>query len=187
MNELLWFVSRATGVAAVTLLTVVMVLGMVTASRRPHRGMRAAVVFGLHRSLSLGASVFLLVHIATAVVETYVNIDLISAVVPFTAGYEPFWVGLGTIAFDIAVAVMVTSLLRHRLPERVWRAVHWLAYAFWPIAVIHGLVMGTGDEPILRFITIACGAVGVVAVGYRYLAVDPHAEKRYDIASQEWT
>lgn len=187
MNEILWFVSRATGVASALLLTVVVVLGLVTASRRPPRGIRSAVVMGLHRSLSLGASVFLLVHIATAVVETYVSIDVISAVVPFTSGYERAWVGLGTIAVDIVAAVMVTSLLRPRLSERFWRAVHWLSYAFWPIAVVHGIALGTSDEPVLRGITIACAVAGTAAVGWRVLATNPDTHQRRVVALQEWS
>jgi hypothetical protein len=106
------------------MLTVVLVLGMLTASRRPPRGIRSAVVMGLHRSLALGASVFLVVHIATAIIESSVSIDAVSANVPFTSGYESAWVGLGTVAVDLVAAVVVTSLLRHRLSERVWRTVH---------------------------------------------------------------
>ncbi len=187
MNEILWFVSRATGVASALMLTVVVVLGLVTASRRPPRGIRSAVVMGLHRSLSLGASVFLLVHIATAIVETYVSIDLVSAVVPFTSGYETAWVGLGTIAVDIVAAIMVTSLLRQRLSERLWRAVHWLSFAFWPIAIVHGIALGTSDEPVLRGVTVACAVAGAAAIGWRFLATNPDADRRRTVALQEWS
>ncbi|MEO7236065.1 MAG: ferric reductase-like transmembrane domain-containing protein [Lapillicoccus sp.] len=187
MNEILWFVSRATGVASILMLTVVVVLGLVTASRRAPQGIRSAVVMGLHRSLSLGASAFLLVHIATAIAETYVSVDLISAVVPFTSGYETAWVGLGTVAVDIVAAVLVTSLLRHRLSERLWRAVHWLSFAFWPIAVVHGIALGTSDEPVLRGITVACAVAGAAAIGWRVLATNPDADRRRTVALQEWS
>ena len=187
MNEALWFLSRAAGVASVVMLTVVMVLGMVVASRRPPRGIRSAVVMGLHRSLSLGASVFLLVHVTTAVVETYVSIDWISAIVPFTSSYQTAWVGLGTLAVDLLVAIVVTSLLRDRLSERVWRAVHLTAFAFWPLAVVHGIAMGTGDEPVLRGISIGCAVAGAAAIGWRLLVTDPDTERRRTVAVQEWS
>ncbi|GAA1903423.1 ferric reductase-like transmembrane domain-containing protein [Lapillicoccus jejuensis] len=187
MNEILWYASRATGVASITLLTAVVVLGMLTASRRPPRGVRSAVVIGLHRSLALGASLFLLVHIATAIAETYVNIDLVSALVPFTSGYETAWVGLGTLAFDIVLALVATSLLRHRLPERAWRTVHWAAYAFWPMALIHGLALGTSSEPLLRGTTIACAVVGAAALVWRVGATDPDRERRSAVLAQEWS
>lgn len=187
MNEILWFVSRATGVASVTLLTAVVVLGLVTASRRPPVGIRSAVVMGLHRSLALGSVVFLLVHIATAIGESYVSIDLISAVVPFTSGYETAAVGLGTVAVDIVIAIVATSLLRHRLPERLWRAVHLLAFVFWPVALVHGIALGTSSEALLRGITIACAVIGVAAVGWRFFATSPDAERREAVLVQEWS
>ncbi|TQM65182.1 NADH-ubiquinone oxidoreductase-F iron-sulfur binding region domain-containing protein [Humibacillus xanthopallidus] len=136
MNELLWFVSRATGVASIVLLTVVLVLGLVTSGRRRPHAESAAVVIAVHRWLSLGMVVFMVGHAATAIAETYVSIDLVSAVLPFTSGYETLWVGLGTLAVDIMLAVVVTSLLRHRLAERTWRRVHLLSYALWPMALV---------------------------------------------------
>ncbi|MEO7061782.1 MAG: ferric reductase-like transmembrane domain-containing protein [Lapillicoccus sp.] len=187
MNELMWFVSRATGVASITLLTAVLVLGLVTGSRRPPSGIRSAVVMGLHRSLALGATAFLFVHIATAIAESYVSIDVISAIVPFTSGYETAWVGLGTVAVDLVAAIVITSLLRHRLPERAWRAVHLLAFAFWPIAVVHGLALGTSSEFLLRGITIACASVGLAALGWRLLATSPDVERRQSVLAQEWS
>lgn len=187
MNELLWFVSRATGIASVVLLTMVFVLGMVTASRRPPQGIRSAVVMGLHRSLALGASAFLVLHVATAVVETYVSVDWISAIVPFTSGYQTAWVGLGTIAVDIVAAIVATSLLRHLLPERAWRAVHLLAFALWPLAIVHGVALGTSDEPVLRGITVACAVAGLCAAGWRLLATNPDTERRHAVTLQEWS
>ncbi len=186
MNELLWYTSRATGTVSVVLLTVVVCLGAVVASRRPPRATRAAVVMGLHRSLSLGLVVFLLAHVATAVVETFVSIDLISAFVPFTSGYERFWVGLGTTAVDLTAAVVVTSVWRHRLPEPLWRAVHWLSFLLWPFAIVHGLLLGTADELGLRLVTVVCAVAGFGTLVWRATSVDPHAERRERIADSEW-
>ncbi|MEP7331979.1 MAG: ferric reductase-like transmembrane domain-containing protein [Terracoccus sp.] len=187
MNALLWYFSRATGVASLVLMTTVLVLGMVTSGRRRPHGESATVVLALHRWLSLGTVVFLIGHIATAIAETYVSIDLISAVVPFTAGYEKAWVGLGTIGVDILVAVMVTSLLRHRLPERTWKWVHLTAYALWPTAVAHGFMLGTTNEPLLRALTVACAAVGVGAIFWRVTATHADLTRRATVATQEWS
>lgn len=187
MNELLWYVSRATGVASIVLLTIVLVLGLVTAGRRRPTGESATVVMAVHRWLSLGTSVFLLAHIATAIAETYVSIDLVSAVLPFTSGYAPLWVGFGTLAFDVLLAVLVTSLLRHRLTERTWRRVHVLSYALWPLAIVHGLALGTNGELLLRGTTFACAVAGAVAVAWRWNATHHDRERRLDVAAQEWS
>ncbi|NHA70108.1 ferric reductase-like transmembrane domain-containing protein [Phycicoccus flavus] len=187
MNELLWYVSRGTGVASIALLTAVLVLGVVTAGwRRPH-GESATVVMAVHRWLSLGMVAFVVAHVATAVGETYVNIDLVSAVVPFTSGYERVLVGLGTVAVDLMAAVAVTSWLRPRIPERVWRGVHWAAYALWPVALVHGFAMGTADQPVLRGVTALCGVVGVAAVVWRLLSSSPDRQRRDAVLEERWT
>ena len=187
MNELLWYLSRATGVVSIVLLTVVVVLGLVTSGRRRPTGDSATVVMALHRWLSLGTSVFLVTHIVTAVAETYVSIDLVSAVLPFTSGYEPLWVGLGTLAFDVLVAVVVTSLVRHRLAERTWRRVHLMSHALWPMAIVHGLTLGTGGELLLRATTVACAVIGAGAIAWRYTSTHLDRERRIAVAAQEWS
>ena len=186
-NELLWYVSRATGVASLALLTAVVVLGVVTSGRRRPHGESATVVMGLHRWLSLGMTAFLLGHIATAIGETYVSIDLVSAVLPFTSGYERLWVGLGTVAFDLLAAVVVSSVLRHRLRPAVWKAIHWFSYAMWPIAVVHGFALGTSAEPLLRWVTVLCGAVGVGAIVWRVTSTHADREARRAADQLGWT
>lgn len=184
MNEWLWYLSRATGLVSLVLLTVVLVLGVV--STTSERSRLTAVGNGVHRTLALGMTVFLIGHIVTAVVETYVNIDWISAFVPFTAGYEPIWVGLGTIAFDLLLAVVATSLLRHRLPDVVWRSVHGLTWALWIVAVAHGFMMGTSDQPVLRGISIGCGLVGLAAAGWWVSRTTRDTRSRDLVSAQEW-
>ena len=187
MNQLLWYVSRATGLVSLVLLTTVLVLGAVTSGRRAPHGERATVLMGLHRWLSLGMVAFLGVHVATAVAETYVSIDAISAVIPFTSSYSTLWVGLGTLAVDLIIAVVVTSWLRLRIPERAWRAVHLTSYALWPIALVHGFAMGTASEPLLRAVTVACGLVGIGTLAWRANTRHADAARRSDVLTQEWT
>lgn len=187
MNLLLWYVSRATGLASLALLTTVLVLGVVTSGRRRPHGERATTLMGLHRWLSLGMVTFLGVHVATAVAETYVSIDAVSAVVPFTSGYERLWVGLGTLAVDLLVAVTATSWLRHRVPERWWRGVHLTSYLLWPFALVHGFALGTAGEPLLRGITVACGLVGIGALAWRGSTRNTDAARRSDVLTQEWS
>lgn len=187
MNELLWYVSRATGVVSIVLLTAVVVLGVVLAGRRSPDGARAALITALHRWLGLGVTAFLLVHITTAVLETYVPIGLVAAVVPFTAGYQPLWVGLGTLALDLVVAIGATSYWRHRLSERVWKAVHLLSYALWPLALVHGIAMGTSAEPVLRGATILCGVVGGLALCWRVQARPADRVQRDHVLEQVWS
>ncbi|MQY22701.1 ferric reductase-like transmembrane domain-containing protein [Nocardia macrotermitis] len=183
----LWYLSRAAGVVSLILVTLIVLLGMLTSARpRPHSA-ATAVAMGLHRTLALGMVVFLAVHILTALVDTYVHLGWWSVLVPFAAGYRREWVALGTIAFDILLTLNLTSLLRHRLPVRVWRAVHYLAYAMGPIAIVHALTTGAPDSPVLLGVAVACGAAMALVAAWRWLSRNPDTRRRAEIAAQEWT
>ncbi len=142
-GPLLWYLNRSTGLVVLALLTVTAVLG-VLATAQGGRLLPRFVGQVLHRNLALWSVVLLVLHVATAVVDSYVDIRWWQAVVPWVGStYLPMWLGLGTVAFDLIVLVIVTSLLRARMRHRSWRLVHLLSYAAWGVAVGHGLGIGT--------------------------------------------
>ena len=167
----LWYATRASGIVALVLLTLTMVLGLVTTSRSRARNWPGFAQQEIHRRISILAVVFLALHVLTSVLDTYVNIGWLAVVVPFASPYSRFWVGLGTVALDLMIAVFVSSLLRARLRPGTWRGIHWLAYASWPIALAHTFGLGTdaGEQWV-----IVLGAVCVVAVGVSLGLAPPH-------------
>ena len=169
---LLWFASRAAGLVTLVLLTGTVVLGVSNAVQFVPPGWPRFVLALLHRNLALLTIAFLALHVTTAITDGYVDIGWLAVVVPFASGYEPFWVGLGTIAADLLAALVVTSLLRTRIGPRAWRALHWTAYATWPVAVAHGLGMGGIDSrtPWILALTFGCVAAAAAAVAWRLLA-----------------
>lgn len=158
----LWYATRASGIVALILLNLSMVLGLVTTSRPRARSWPGFAQQEIHRRISIIAVVFVAIHVLTSILDTYVHIGWLAIVVPFASPYSRFWVGLGTIALDLMVAVFVSSLLRAHLKPGTWRAIHWLAYASWPVALIHTFGMGTDSRE--RWV-IALGALCVLAVG----------------------
>ena len=161
----LWYVTRATGLVSLVLLTASVLLGLLTAGRFSSQRWPRFLTQGMHRNVSLLVLVFLAMHIASTVLDSYTSISLTAAFVPFTSSYKPLWLSLGAVALDLLVALVVTSLARGRLGYRAWRRLHWLAYACWPVAVGHGLGIGT-DRSVTWVIalTVACvGCVGATA------------------------
>jgi hypothetical protein len=157
-----WYLARATGAVALILLTASVVLGILGSVRfaSAPRWPRFAIDT-VHRDVSLLVLAVLVIHIITSVLDSFAPIRLIDAVLPFGSAYRPLWMGLGAFSFDLLLAVLVTSLLRRRIGYQTWRAVHWLTYASWPVAVLHGL--GTGSDvksAWMLMLTVACvGAV----------------------------
>lgn len=165
------------------LLSGVVLLGVLSArDRHP-----PALTVGLHRCLGLGMAVFVAMHVVTCVVDSYVPLGWMSAVVPFTAEYHRQWVGVGTLALDVFVAVVVTSALRLRLSDVLWRSVHWLSYLLGAAAVVHGVAMADSDPPALLAITVACGGVMVVAGCWGMLRRSPDRSRRRRLPVRGWT
>src|ERR1700677_30173 len=166
-----WYLTRSTGAVALLLLTLGLALGVAGVSRFSSPRWPRFVLDSLHRNVSLLALAFLLVHIVTAVLDSFAPISVVDAFVPFAGSYRPFWLGLGAISFDLLLAVTITSLLRKRMGYTSWRAIHWLTYASWPIALLHGL--GTGSDvksTWLLVLSLACTAVVLAAVLARVIA-----------------
>ncbi len=161
-STFLWYTTRATGIVCLILLTMTMVLGLVTTSRARARNWPGFAQQEMHRRISIMAVVLLAIHVLTSILDTYVHIGWFAIVVPFASPYSRFWVGLGTIALDLMVAVFVSSLLRARITPGIWRGIHWLAYASWPIALAHTFGMGTDAR---EQWVIALGALCFVSVG----------------------
>lgn len=163
-SHALWYLTRGTGVVALVLVTSSVLIGIATALRAGGARMPRFVVAGLHRNLSLLTVAFILIHVATTIMDRYAPIGVMDAVVPFVSPYRPVWLGLGAVAFDLVLALVITSLVRVRIGLTTWRGIHWLAYACFPITVVHAL--GTGSDaaqPWLLAAAIACTALVVAA------------------------
>jgi methionine sulfoxide reductase heme-binding subunit len=168
VTDALWYFARGSGLVSLVLLTVVVALGIGARSGRPAFGLPRFAVNLLHRNAALLAVVMLAGHVVSLLFDPYAQLRVVDIVLPFVGNYRPFWQGLGTLAFDLTLALVATSLLRHRLGVRAWRAVHWLAYLAWPIALLHGLETGTdGGTGWLRTVAGLCAAVVVAAAGWR--------------------
>jgi methionine sulfoxide reductase heme-binding subunit len=170
-DQILWFVARGSGVVSLLLSTAVVCLGLLTVVRWHSPSWPRFLTTEVHRTTALLSLAFLGVHIATAVLDPFTSLGLVAAVVPFASSYRPVAVGLGVVATDLVLALVITSLLRDRLGHRAWRAVHWLAYGAWPLAVVHGFTAGSDAfAPWMLAIEIACVVAVVLALAWRATA-----------------
>ena len=163
-----WYLTRGTGVVALLLLTVVLVLGIAGTVRWQRPGWPRFLVADLHKHLTLLSIVFIAAHVVTTVADGFAPIRLLDAIVPFASPYRPIWLGLGTVAFDLLLALLVTSLVRARIGYGSWRVIHFLAYAAWPVALVHAF--GTGSDARTGWFALlgfGCAAAVGLAVAVR--------------------
>jgi predicted ferric reductase len=164
--QLLWFATRGTGIVSLLLFTAVACLGILAVLRWQASWWPRFLTVEVHRSLALLSVAFIGAHIATAILDPFTNLGLIATLVPFASSYRPLWVGLGVLSLDLGAAVLVTSLLRSHLGQQAWRAVHWLAYASWPLALAHSI--GSGSDAwaswMLAIDALCLGAVSLAVL-----------------------
>ena len=166
----LWFAARGLGMVLLLTLTATVVLGIVTGRRWSARDWPRFVTAELHRNLSLLAVVLLGLHGASVLLDTYTGLGLRDVLIPFDTAYRPLWLGLGVLAGELLVALVVVSLLRVRLGYGLWRFTHWAAYAAWPLALLHGL--GTGSDTRFGWALLlyaGCAGAALTAVLVRLL------------------
>ncbi len=184
-SQWLWYTTRATGIVALVLLSASVVLGILTSVRLGTRLWPRFTIQDLHRRVSLLAMVFVGLHVVTTVSDAFAPIGWLSVVVPFASPYRRLWLGLGTVAVDLLLAVAISSLVRQKINPRTWRVLHWLAYASWPLAVVHGL--GTGTDPHLEWVlvlVVGCAVAVLSALVWRLVAGWPtHAATRLAVGA----
>jgi sulfoxide reductase heme-binding subunit YedZ len=161
-----WYVARASGVVAYLLLSASVILGALLAGRARFTWPRFAVE-EVHRFLATLTAVFIVLHGGALLLDTVVPFSLAQELVPFTAGYRPFAVGLGVVAAELTAAVGISNALRGRIPYHAWRRVHYLTLPVWGLATLHGLLAGT-DRLDPWFAAIAGGTIA--AAGTALLA-----------------
>ncbi len=161
-DTILWYATRGAGVVTLILLSAVAVLGIVSSMRWQTAAWPRFLTTGFHRNLALTTLAFLTLHVVAAVVDPFTALGWNAALIPFSSSYRRFWLGLGVVAIYLLLAIAATSLMRPIFGYQAWRAVHWLAYAMWPVAVIHGIGAGT-DTRFLWMWAIEAVCIGGVA------------------------
>jgi sulfoxide reductase heme-binding subunit YedZ len=172
----IWYLDRATGIVSLVLMTAVVVLGVVVQRQGQLPGLPRFGTVLLHRSVALLSALLIAVHVGTAVLDNYVPIGAWAAFLPFTSGWRPAAVGMGTLAVDLLVLIIATSLLRGRIPLGLWRAVHRTSYLLWPLAFLHGLTAGTDLKSGWALaLALLCAAVvgGAAAVAWAGRSTHP--------------
>ena len=170
MTDALWALGRGTGVVAFVVLTLSIVLGIASRSGRPMAGLGRFGLNEVHRTASLTGVGLIVVHVVSLLFDPYAQLHLVDLAVPFLGTYRPLWLGLGTVATDLLAVITVVSLLRGRVGPRVFRAVHWLTYALWPLSLLHTLGDGTDAGTLwMDAVVVLCTAAVAAAVMWRLL------------------
>lgn len=186
MSHEYWYISRAAGFTAYLLLFVSVVLGIANGTRFADRFFRRNNVFDMHRFTALLSLFFVAFHVFILLGDGYFSIGLKQLLVPLTSPYRPWQVAVGILSFYSLVLIIVSFYVRKFIGYRAWRAIHFLTFALFAGATLHGIVSGT-DTNVLwaKVIYIGCGSAVVLLTFYRvqYRIPDDSAARTMRLAA----
>jgi methionine sulfoxide reductase heme-binding subunit len=163
-NPALWYAARASGVAAYVVLSLVVSVGLSLGGKAQSRSWPRFSVEEIHRFGGLLVGSLIGVHVLAIAADSFLPFSLTQLLVPFTSSYRPLWTGLGIAAAEILVALAITNRYRRRLPYRFWRKAHYLNFAVWVFASLHGLFGGTDRGATWLAILYAASVTTVVTL-----------------------
>ncbi len=160
--QVMWFVSRASGIVAWALVTLSVCWGLFISTKAVAKASSPAWLLDFHRYLG-GLSVFFTgVHLAGLVGDNFVSFGWAEIFVPMASEWQPGNVAFGVVALYLLVAIEATSLAMKRLPRRLWRWVHRSSFILYFVATYHAIAAGT-DHANDWFRVAALASINVVA------------------------
>jgi methionine sulfoxide reductase heme-binding subunit len=157
-----WYAARAAGIVAYLLLSGVVLLGLTMAGKRSFKRWPQFALEDVHRFGGLLVGAFVGIHVVTIAIDSWLPFSIPALIVPLVSKYRPLWVGLGIAAAELLLALAVTNHYRRRLPYRFWRRAHYLNFAVWGGATLHGIGSGTDRSSpwLLALYVLAVSSVG---------------------------
>jgi methionine sulfoxide reductase heme-binding subunit len=163
--HLWWYVARASGIVAWFLVTASVVWGLVLSTKLTRRP-KPAWFLDLHRFLGGLSVAFVGVHLAGLVADNFTHFGLASLLVPLASAWHPVAVAWGVVGMYLLVAIEFTSLLRRRLPRRLWHAVHLTSFGLFAFTTVHALTAGSdaGNGAVQWFALGSCAVVAFLTL-----------------------
>jgi len=167
-----WYVARSAGIVAWGLAALAVLWGLALSTRALGRKPPAPWLLDVHRFLGALTIVFVAVHLVGLAFDPWASFGLDELLVPMASSWKPAAVAWGIVAFYLLLAVEGTSLLKSRIPLRLWRGVHLTSYGMYAMATVHLLLSGTDrHSPVLR--TAIVVSVGAVVFFTMYRLIGP--------------
>ena len=157
-----WYAARAGGVAAYVLLTLNVSIGLLMTGKKTMKHWPRFALEDVHRFTGILTGTFVVLHITTVAIDSYLPFSPLSLAVPFISTYRPIWIGLGIVAAELLLALAITNHYRNtKLSYRTWRRWHYVNFAVWTAATFHSIGSGT-DRSTTWLLAIDAVAVGTV-------------------------
>jgi predicted ferric reductase len=170
-----WYLTRAMAVSAYLALSFSVILGMLRAVARKASERLSWVVDELHQFIATLAGLFVLGHLVTLKIDTFLPFSLINLLLPVAEPYKPVAVAFGVFGLYTMILLLASSWLRRRLRYSWWRAIHYVSFVAFALVTIHGWLAGSDStEPWMRAIYAASAASVIFLILVRLFVGAPN-------------
>lgn len=137
-----WEMIRLTGFVSLFLLLLSIICGGLMSVFQPKNKAKVYLQF-THQSAGWLSLWIGFGHGILLYFDTFISFSLIEIFIPFTAQFERFWSGMGTISLWLLVVVILSTDLKKKFSHRTWQTIHRLSFPLFPFALLHGFMIGT--------------------------------------------
>ncbi|MEI8309016.1 MAG: hypothetical protein WCF99_18280 [Chloroflexales bacterium] len=174
-----WYLTRASAFVSYGLLWWTMALGLTITNRMARAWPGGPTVSDIHEYASILGLVFGAIHALSLLGDQYIGFGLIQIFLPFAStDYQPFWVGLGQMAFYLMISVVFSFYLRPWIGGRAWRVIHYLSFGIFALALAHGIWSGSDSGSIWAQLFYAASGISLGALTIHRIQVSTRPAKR---------
>jgi DMSO/TMAO reductase YedYZ heme-binding membrane subunit len=172
-DQIWWYVARGSGVVAWAVMALGIFWGLALSSRFLGKRPKRNWMLDLHRFLGGMSVVFVGMHLASLVFDSYISFGFVDIVLPGATAYRPIAVAWGVIGLYLLAAVQATSMLRKHISKRAWRRTHFLSFPLFLVSTVHLLAIGTDStNPLLRWTVLTTVVAIAIATAVRIARSD---------------
>jgi predicted ferric reductase len=174
-----WYLSRSSAFVAYILMWLSVVFGLLMTNKLARMWPGGPTAFDLHQHTSLLSLAFALFHALILMGDTYIQASLASILIPFAyEGYEPLWVGVGQVSLYLLALIGLSFYIKPWIGRSAWRVIHFLSFALFLMAMLHGLYSGSDSESIFAQVVYWGSAASTLFLTiYRVLVAQNPAPK----------
>jgi len=138
-----WLVSRASGIVALGLVTIAVLLGLTMSTKLLRRPGVGRTLMRLHEHVALVGLGAIAVHGLALLGDPWLHPGLRGLTMPFAMSYRPLFTGLGILAGYLGALLGLSFYARRRIGVKLWRRFHRATVVVWVLGVIHTLGAGS--------------------------------------------
>lgn len=165
-----WEIARVGGILAYLLASGSVLIGILLSLRVRSSRWPRFLTTELHRFVTVLALMFTAIHGVAVWIDPFTGFAAAEVLFPLASHYRPLWLAFGIVAGYLLLAVWASEYVRRWIGYAWWRRFHYVAFAVFLLATVHGLGSGSDTrQPWALGLYIACTGSVLTLTAWRLI------------------